>query len=226
MTPEESSIFFTLLSGTASEPVRRSIDFLADPDAGDWDQGIMNTYLVGDYICGDLQEHARGCNLPIAECQLCRLCELEIKRMWPDLWLSKWPGAKAADETREFTAPGKCPEPECGSTDRGTRYQITPPTEGNPLGTYCKNAWHHVPEVQRDDEFTALEFQVIFGMCWSGMCWRLNKEEIAEQLGVTEGIVHTIMRSIFEKADLMGRGDLFGFVRDALNNELRRRSGR
>ena len=103
MTPEESSIFFSLLSGTASEPVRRSIDFLADPDAGDWDEGITtNTYLVGDYICGDLQEHARGCNLPIAECRLCYLCELEIKHQWPDLWLSKWPGA-TADKTDEFT---------------------------------------------------------------------------------------------------------------------------
>ena len=71
MTPEESSIFFTLLSGTASEPKRRWIDFLADPDAGDWDEGITtNTYLVGDYICGDLQETLAGavCPSPSAPC--------------------------------------------------------------------------------------------------------------------------------------------------------------
>jgi len=228
MTPEESSIFFTLLSGTASEPKRRSIDFLADPDAGDWDEGITtNTYLVGDYICGDLQEHARGCSLPIAECSLCRLCELEINRRWPDLWLSKWPGAKTAGETHEFIAPGKCPEPACGSTDRGTRYQITPPTKENPLGTYCKNAWHHVPEVQRDDEFTELEFHVIFAMCWGwAPYWRLNKKEIAQQLGLigmTEGIVHTIMSSIFEKLGSSGGWELREFAKAALNGELRRR---
>lgn len=168
MTPEESGIFFSLLSGTASEPVRRSIDFLADPDAGDWDQGITRTYSCGDYIAGDLQEHARGCNLPIAECRLCRLCELEIKRRWPDLWLSKWPGATAADETHEFTG---------------------------------------------------LEFEVIFAMCST----RAPKKEIAQQLGITEGIVHALMSSIFDKAGLMGRLELFEFARTALNAELRRR---
>lgn len=169
MTPEESSVFFSLLSGTASEPVRRSIDFLADPDAGDWDQGgITKTYSCGDYIAGDLQEHARGCNLPIAECRLCRLCELEISRRWPDLWLSKWPGATAADETNEFTG---------------------------------------------------LEFEVIFAMC----SMRAPKEEIAQQLGTTAGIVHALMASIFDKAGLMGRLELFEFARAALNGELRRR---
>jgi DNA-binding CsgD family transcriptional regulator len=167
MTPEESSAFFNLLSEPASEPARRFIDFLADPDAGDWDQGITNTYSCGDYIAGDLQEHARGCNRPIAECRLCHLCELEIKRLWPDLWLSNWPGATAAGETHEFTA---------------------------------------------------LEFEVICRVC-SG----LPKKEIAEQCRLAEGIVHTIMRSIFDKAGLMGRGDLFEFVRTALNGELRRR---
>jgi hypothetical protein len=171
MTPEESSIFFSLLSGPASDPAGRCIDFLADPRADEWDQGITKPHSRADYLVEDLQEHARGCNLPIAECRLCRLCELEIKRLWPDLWLSKWPGA-TADETYEFTD---------------------------------------------------LEFEVIFGMCWSGVRWRLNKKEIAEQCGLTEGIVHTIMRSIFDKADLLGRGDLFGFVKTALNGELRRR---
>lgn len=173
MTPEESSIFFNLLSGVASEPARRFIDFLADPDAGDWDEGITETtYRVADYIAGDLQEHARGCELPIAKCQLCRLCELEIKRMWPDLWLSKWPGATTAEETYEFTE---------------------------------------------------AEFVVIFAMCWSGGSWRLNKEQIAEQLGIGVGIVHTIMRRIFEKDGLSSRPELFEFARTALNAELRRR---
>ncbi len=169
MTPEESSIFFNLLSGTASEPKRRFIDFLADPDAGEWDEGITKPHICADYIVGELQEHARGCNVPIAQCSLCRLCELEIKRMWPDLWLSKWPGAKAVDETYEFTE---------------------------------------------------LEFQVIFGVCW-----RLNKREIAEQFGFTEQIVHTIMRRIFEKDGIGGRWELFEFARTALNAELRRRKG-
>jgi hypothetical protein len=175
MTPEESGIFFSLLSGTASEPERRSIDFLADPDAGDWDEGITRTYSCGDYIAGDLQKHARGCNLPIAECRLCRLCELEIKRRWPDLWLSKWPGATAADETHEFTE---------------------------------------------------LEFHVIFAMCWGwAPYWRLGKKEIAEQLGLTEGIVHALMASISEKAGLLGPSNLREFARIALNAELRRRKG-
>jgi len=82
MTPEESSVFFNLLSGPASN---------------------TKPYPRADYIADDLQGHARGCNLPIAECRLCRLCELEIKRRWPDLWLSKWPGATTADETHDFT---------------------------------------------------------------------------------------------------------------------------
>jgi hypothetical protein len=175
MTPEESSAFFNLLSEPASEPARRFIDFLADPDAGDWDQGITNTYSCGDYIAGDLQEHARGCNLPIAECHLCRLCELEIKRRWPDVWLSKWPGA-TADETQGFTE---------------------------------------------------LEFHVIFAMCWGwAPYWRLNKKEIAQQLGLigmTEGIVHTIMSSIFEKLGSSGGWELREFAKAALNGELRRR---
>jgi hypothetical protein len=168
MTPEESSIFFNLLSGPASEPARRFVDFLADPDAAEWDEGIAKPHRVAEYIAGDLQQHARGCNLPIAKCHLCRFCELEIKRMWPDLWLSKWPGA-TVDETHEFTA---------------------------------------------------LEFEVIFGMCWGwAPYWRLGKQGIAEQLGLTEGIVHAVIASIFEKTDL----HLREFAKAALNAELRRR---
>jgi len=92
--------------------------------------------------------------------------------MWPDLWLSKWPGATTAEETYEFTE---------------------------------------------------AEFVVIFAMCWSGGSWRLNKEQIAEQLGIGVGIVHTIMRRIFEKDGLSNRPELFEFARTALNAELRRR---
>jgi DNA-binding CsgD family transcriptional regulator len=139
MTPEESSIFFSLLSGHA------------------------------DYLADDLQEHARGCNLPSAECRLCRLCELEIKSIWPDLWLSKWPGA-TPDET---------------------------------------------------DEFTALEFEVIFGVCRG-----LPNKDIVEQCGLTEQIVHTTMSSAYDKAAVSNRMALLVFVMDTLNAELRRRSGR
>ncbi len=136
MTPEESSIFFSLMSGHA------------------------------DYLADNLREHARGCNLPSAECRVCRVCELEIKSIWPDLWLSKWPGA-------------------------------TP---------------------DKTDEFTALEFEVIFGMWWG-----LTKTQIAEQCGLTEQIVHTAMSNAYDKAGVSNRVDLQLFVRAALNNELHRR---
>jgi hypothetical protein len=108
----------------------------------------------------------------------------------------------------------KCPE--CGSTDKGTRYQIAPPTEGNPLGTYCTHAWHHVPEVQRDDEFTPLEFQVIFGLYLGG-------EKILQHLGLSEDLIMHARMSIYNKLGTGGSG-LIEFARDALNNELRRRN--
>ena len=149
MTPEESSAFFDLLSGRASN---------------------TKSCPRADYVADDLQDHARGCNLPIAECRLCRLCELEIKRQWPDLWLSKWPGATTAEETHEFTE---------------------------------------------------LQFQWIFRACLG-----LPNREIAQQLGITEGIVQTIMAGVFDKPGISNRVELVGFVSGALNAELRSRSGR
>src|SRR5215472_12327019 len=117
---------------------------------------------------------------------------------------------------------GKCPE--CGSTDRGTRYSLTPRImDGDPLARFCKNPWHNPPEVQRDDEFNALEFQVIFALCWGGPPrWRLNNEEMAQQLGITEDSVQRTMMSISDKAGI-GLLDLSKFVRTGLNAELRRR---
>jgi hypothetical protein len=73
MTPEESSVFFNLLSAPASEPAGRGMNFLLDPRAYEWDQGITKPHSCADYLAEDLKEHARGCNLPIAECRLCRL---------------------------------------------------------------------------------------------------------------------------------------------------------
>ena len=86
--------------------------------------------------------------------------------MWPDLWLSKWPGA-TPDET---------------------------------------------------DRFTALEFEVIFGVCRG-----LPKKDIAEQCGLTEQIVQTTMSSAYDKTGVSNRMALVVFVMDTLNNELRRR---
>ena len=109
---------------------------------------------------------------------------------------------------------GKCPE--CDSIDKGTRYSIAPQR-------FCKNAWHDVPPEVQQDEFTALEFEVIFGMCWSGMRWRLSNKEIAEQCGIAEDVVQRTATSAFDKIGASGRMNLFEFVRDALNRELRRR---
>jgi DNA-binding NarL/FixJ family response regulator len=115
---------------------------------------------------------------------------------------------------------GKCPE--CGSIDRGTRYLITPPTEGNPLGTFCKNAWHQLPPVPPEvhqDEFTEQEFQFIFGVC-SG----LSHREIAERYKTAEDIVKRTICNIFDKlGNVSNRLELNLFVRTALNGELRRR---
>jgi hypothetical protein len=58
------------------------------------------------------------------------------------------------------------------------------------------------------------------------MHWRLNSEEIAEQCGLTELIVMTLMDSIFEKTGKVGvcnRLEVILFVRDAVSEELRRR---
>jgi DNA-binding NarL/FixJ family response regulator len=118
---------------------------------------------------------------------------------------------------------GKCPE--CGSIDRGTRYLITPPSENSPLGTFCKNVWHHVPPEVHPDDFTDLEVDVILGMC-RGKGRTVPNKEIAEQLRIAEDVVKATMMSIFNKAGLSSRWELFEFIKGALNNELRRRSGR
>jgi hypothetical protein len=95
--------------------------------------------------------------------------------------------------------------------------------DGDPLARFCENAWHHVPEVQRDDEFTALEFQVILALCWGGLPrWRLKTEEIPQQLGIAEDLVMSALMSIYKKVGTGGSG-LIEFAREALNNELRRR---
>jgi DNA-binding NarL/FixJ family response regulator len=112
----------------------------------------------------------------------------------------------------------KCPE--CGSIDRGI-YLITPASEGNPLGTLCKNAWHHAPPVPPDKtgDFTGHELQFIFGVCWG-----LSVRDIAEQYEVREDAVQGIIyQKIFDKAGVSTRMELLVFVRDALNNELKRR---
>jgi hypothetical protein len=115
---------------------------------------------------------------------------------------------------------------ECGSLDRGTRYSISPPQimATDPPEKFCKNAWHDVPpEVQRDEthEFTQLEFQFIFGVCWN-----LSIREIAEQCKVREDAVRGIVyQKICGKVGVSTRAELQLFVRDALNAELRRRLG-
>jgi DNA-binding CsgD family transcriptional regulator len=70
--------------------------------------------------------------------------------------------------------------------------------------------------------FTDLEFNVICGMC-RGMGITQPNKEIAEQFGIAEDVVQAATMSIFEKAGLSGRGELFEFVKAALNGELRRR---
>jgi hypothetical protein len=115
---------------------------------------------------------------------------------------------------------GKCPE--CGSTDKGTRYSLTPQImDGDPLARFCRNAWHNVvPEVADETNgFTELEFQFIFGAC-SGLSIR----DIAERYEIGEDIVQRIIyQKIFDKAGVSTRMELHQFVRDALNGELRSR---
>ena len=56
----------------------------------------------------------------------------------------------------------KCPEPKCGSIDRGRRYVISDWPE---LERFCKNAWHEVPTEVHPGDFTEPEFQFIFAVC-------------------------------------------------------------
>jgi DNA-binding NarL/FixJ family response regulator len=69
-------------------------------------------------------------------------------------------------------------------------------------------------------EFTDLQFQFIFGACAG-----LTNREIAKQCEIGEETVMNIMASVFDKTGMSNRLRLIMFVRDALNNELRRRLG-
>lgn len=112
----------------------------------------------------------------------------------------------------------KCPE--CGSTDKGTRSEISPPAEGNPFGTYCKNAWHHVPPDPPDPlDFTPQELTVILALSLG-----MRHHDIEQHLGMTEDIVQHCRTSISDKAvGLSDRLSLCEFIKNALNAELRRR---
>ena len=110
----------------------------------------------------------------------------------------------------------KCPESECGSTDRETRYQITPPTEDNPRGTFCNNAWHYVPpEPSGTNDLTDLEIEVILGLC-RGWMKTSSSEEIARHLGIEEGLVIKAAVDVHRRAGLT-RSNLFAFIKTALN---------
>jgi DNA-binding NarL/FixJ family response regulator len=120
------------------------------------------------------------------------------------------------EDTRKQRENWMCPEPNCGSTDRGRRYVISDLPEPE---RFCKNAWHDVPsEVHRGD-FTEPEFQFIFAVCLG-----LSVIDIAERFQIAEDIVQrAIYQTIFDKAGVSNRAALVMFVRDALNGELRRR---
>ena len=71
-------------------------------------------------------------------------------------------------------------------------------------------------------EFTEQDFQFIFGICWG-----LPLVEIAEQCKIDHGIVMNTVSGIYRKVGVSTRLEfVHQFVWAALNNELRRRSGR
>jgi DNA-binding NarL/FixJ family response regulator len=119
--------------------------------------------------------------------------------------------------TADKVGVGNCPE--CGSTDKGMRYSLTPQImDGNPLARFCQNAWHNPPEMHRQDEFTPHELTVILALSLG-----MRHKDIEENLGMAEQIVQQCRSSISDKAGVSGRPDLYQFVRDALNAELQRR---
>ena len=69
--------------------------------------------------------------------------------------------------------------------------------------------------------FTEQEFLFIIGAC-SGM----PNSEIAKRCESSEEIVRTTMHSVFDKTHVSTRAELVFFAMAALNNELRRRTGR
>ncbi len=120
----------------------------------------------------------------------------------------------AADEME------KCPE--CGSTDRGTRYLTTPPMECNPLGAFCRNVWHHVPPEVQQDEFTEQELTVILALSLG-----MRHDDIGKHLMIAEDIVQHCRLSISDKAGCMSdRGSLREFIKTALNSEVLWRTGK
>lgn len=71
-------------------------------------------------------------------------------------------------------------------------------------------------KLQRDDEFTDLEFLVILGWALGG------GDGFVRQRGISEDLSDAALMSIYKKLGTSGR-DLIEFAREALNNELRRR---
>jgi DNA-binding NarL/FixJ family response regulator len=79
-----------------------------------------------------------------------------------------------------------------------------------------------MPTADESHEFTELEFKVILGLCAG-----LRNEEIAERCEITVDAVMNARASVYDKAAVSTQVELVvGFVRDALNSELRRRLGR
>lgn len=114
---------------------------------------------------------------------------------------------------------GKCPE--CASIDKGTRY-VTPPTEGNPSGTFCKNAWHDVPSEVQQDEFTEQELTVILALSLG-----MRHDDIEQHLKMAEDIVQHCRMAISDKAGCMSdRVSLREFIKTALHSEVLWRKGK
>jgi DNA-binding NarL/FixJ family response regulator len=72
----------------------------------------------------------------------------------------------------------------------------------------------------KEYEFTAWEFDVIFGICS-----HLTNREIAEHYKMAIDTVMNTINRIFDKVDVSNRLELILFIRAALNDALRRRLG-
>ena len=71
-----------------------------------------------------------------------------------------------------------------------------------------------------DETFTDQECEVIFGICRG-----LANKDMAQEYKIPEVRVKRSMISIYDKANVCTRLELFEFVKAALNAELRRRRG-
>lgn len=109
---------------------------------------------------------------------------------------------------------GTCPE--CGSTDKGTRYSLTPQIM-DAVARFCKNDWHNVPPEVNRDEFTEQELTVILALSLG-----MRHHDIEKHLGMTEDIIQQCRGSISDKAG----PDLRDFIRTALNSEMLWRKGK